>query len=278
MGGGALPACAPRFRPYDSGIMRAKLIVLLRALARPTLLFYALPWLMCLLALGTVAQRYIGLYQSQNLFFGSFLLWVGPVPLPGAYSLLALIALSLLANLALSLPFTRAQAGIILTHVSVVILLVGGLMTALDRQEGYMVLGEGESAHTVFDYQQPDFVGGQDRYSLKPSATRELPFTIRLKHFDKSDYPGTSMARSYDSDVVVKDGGLEWNASITMNHPLRLHGYTLYQSSFIDKDGRLLTVLAVVKNVGWLLPYLAIATLCVGLLLHLVILSARRRA
>jgi len=38
-----------------------------------------------LVIVGTIAQKYIGLYQSQVRFFSSFILWAGPVPLPGGY-------------------------------------------------------------------------------------------------------------------------------------------------------------------------------------------------
>src|SRR6201995_1098163 len=107
-------------------------------LAKPVLMFYALPWLMLLLVLGTVAQRYIGLYQSQKLFFGSFIFWLGVIPLPGAYATIGLLAIALCAKLVLKSPVRKHNAGTIIAHASVVVLLVGGLITAASREEGYM--------------------------------------------------------------------------------------------------------------------------------------------
>lgn len=124
----------------------------LRMLAHPIWMFFALPWLMILLVFGTVAQRYIGLYASQKLFFGSFVLWAGPVPLPGAYATLLLLSINLIAKLVFKSVFTWQRAGTLLVHISAIVLLLGGLISALAREEGYMVLGDGDSSHIISDY------------------------------------------------------------------------------------------------------------------------------
>ena len=51
-----------------------------------------------------------------------------------------------------------------------------------------------------------------------------------------------------------------------MNHPLRHAGETFYQYQF--KTGDTGTVLQVVRNPGWLMPYIACAMVTLGLLLH----------
>lgn len=110
-------------------------------------------------------------------------------------------------------------------------------------------------------------------------ARRELPFSIRLTDFSRISYPGTETARAYRSEVIVKQGALEWPAVIEMNKPLRLLGYTLYQSSFAETaDGRQATVLAVAYNRARWFPYLATGLMAVGLLLHLFILFRQRRS
>jgi hypothetical protein len=51
-----------------------------------------------------------------------------------------------------------------------------------------------------------------------------------------------------------------------MNDPMRYAGETFYQSSFDpDESG---TVLAVVKNPGYLIPYLSCSLVSIGLLVH----------
>jgi hypothetical protein len=117
-----------------------------------------------------------------------------------------------------------------------------------------------------------EFSIGHDHYTITlHAAERALPFTVRLLHFTKSDYPGTDEARAYRSEVAVKDGPLEWNTVIEMNQPLRYKGYTFYQSSFVANGDKTMSVLAVVKNAGEWFPYIAITMLCVGLLMHILI-------
>ena len=110
-----------------------------------------------------------------------------------------------------------------------------------------------------------------------------LPATIELMDFKRELHPGTSMARSYASQVVVRSGtGSDRKVLISMNKPLRLQGFTFYQSSFANTPGgREVSTLAVVRNQGRLLPYLATSLTGLGMLLHfsgLLLVRARTRA
>ena len=99
---------------------------------------------------------------------------------------------------------------------------------------------------------------------------RSLPFTVRLEKFEKFTHPSTEMAREYQSDVtIIEESGLEWQQSIRMNEPLRTQGYTLYQSSFIDAGGELLSILAVVKNHGFFFPYIASFIMTIGMIIQM---------
>ena len=53
---------------------------------------------------------------------------------------------------------------------------------------------------------------------------------------------------------------------IYMNQPLRYGGRTFYQASF--GKGDTLSVLQVVENPGWLLPYISCALVALGLVVH----------
>jgi hypothetical protein len=56
-----------------------------------------------------------------------------------------------------------------------------------------------------------------------------------------------------------------------MNHPLRHRGETFYQSGTIAGERKAKdsgTVLQVVKNPGWLLPYASCIIVTIGMLLH----------
>ena len=124
----------------------------MRRLAKPDVPFYALPWLMILLAAGTVAQRDMGLYAAQKMFFSSWVLWLGPVPLPGGYTSIAVIGVALAAKFLIDSKWSMAQAGIILAHFGALLLLAGGLMTAAVSREGYVTIAEGQQGAVMVDY------------------------------------------------------------------------------------------------------------------------------
>lgn len=102
----------------------------------------------------------------------------------------------------------------------------------------------------------------------------ELPFQIHLLDFEKKTHAATSMAKSFKSVVRLKEGDLDQRTVIQMNEPLRYKGYTLYQASFIEGLQSETTVLAVVKNVGRLFPYISSIIICIGILIHLLLNSA----
>src|SRR5688572_1569582 len=142
--------------------MRNSLKPKLMWLTRPHLLFYALPWLMALLVMGTVTQAEIGLYEAHRKFFGSIIFWLGPVPLPGAYLTIGVIALSLTVKFLLSSPWRREKAGINIAHLGVILLLLGSLLTALTQKEGYILIPEGKEESIVYTYTEGEMVTGED--------------------------------------------------------------------------------------------------------------------
>ena len=125
-------------------------------LADPTLLFYSLPWLICLLVAGTIAQKYVGLYQAQHMFFSSWILWYGFIPLPGGRITLAFIFITLAAKFLFKSKWSWTQSGIILTHFGVLLLFIGGFITAYNAKESFILIPEGQHSNILHDYyQQP---------------------------------------------------------------------------------------------------------------------------
>jgi cytochrome c biogenesis protein ResB len=94
------------------------------------------------------------------------------------------------------------------------------------------------------------------------------PYSIKLIDFRHDRYLGTDTPRNYSSQIQLVDSENNENreALIYMNNPLRYRGETFYQASF--KQGDRGTVLQVVRNPGWLLPYIACTLGAVGMLLH----------
>ena len=65
-----------------------------------------------------------------------------------------------------------------------------------------------------------------------------LPFIILLEDFRVEHYP-SGQPRSFESDLVIQDGGQRTARTIAVNHPLNYKGYTIYQASFGDGGSKL---------------------------------------
>ncbi|HVL13861.1 MAG TPA: cytochrome c biogenesis protein CcsA [Gemmata sp.] len=98
------------------------------------------------------------------------------------------------------------------------------------------------------------------------------PFSLYLKEFRFDRYTGTQQAKNYSSDVILIDPerGQERAVRISMNDPLFYRGETFYQQTF-DSATEATTVLQVVRNPGWFLPYASCIMVGVGLLFHFVL-------
>jgi hypothetical protein len=109
-----------------------------------------------------------------------------------------------------------------------------------------------------------------------------LPFSLRLLQFHHDVYEGTDIPKNFSSQLLLNrpDTGERRNVLIYMNNPLRYDGRTFYQASFdTDNAG---TILQVVKNPGWLTPYLACVLIATGMIVqflsHLIPFLRRRRS
>ena len=106
-------------------------------------------------------------------------------------------------------------------------------------------------------------------------------FHLRLQEFRHDRYAGTEIAKNFSSKVELIDPARheDREALIFMNHPLRYSGLTFYQAGFDNNDQT--TILQVVKNPSWLVPYISCALLVLGLLvqfgMHLVGFIRRRK-
>jgi hypothetical protein len=125
------------------------------------------------------------------------------------------------------------------------------------------------------------FVHEGRTYRLAMRNRREtLPFSMTLKNFSHDVYPGTDIPKNFSSLVHLTNPstGEERDVLIYMNHPLRYLGKAYYQASF--GRGDTMSVLQVVDNSGWLIPYISCVLVTLGLLIHFGITLRRglRRA
>jgi hypothetical protein len=94
------------------------------------------------------------------------------------------------------------------------------------------------------------------------------PYTIHLIKFTHDIYVGTDKPKNFSSQIRLVDprNNEDRKVLIYMNNPLRYDGETFYQVSFLPKDQG--TVLQVVRNPGWEMPYLSCGMVAVGMLVH----------
>lgn len=94
------------------------------------------------------------------------------------------------------------------------------------------------------------------------------PFSMELIEFKHERYLGTNTPKNFSSKIkLMGDTNNESRETlISMNNPLRYEGETFYQAGFLPNDKG--TILQVVRNPGWLMPYLSCLVVSFGLLLH----------
>lgn len=102
------------------------------------------------------------------------------------------------------------------------------------------------------------------------------PYSIRLDDFRYDVYQGTTTPKNFSSQVQLVDqnDGTTIDYNIYMNNPLRYKGETFYQADW-NKHTNAGTVLQVVKNEGWMLPYVGCAVVMVGMIVHFLIALIR---
>jgi cytochrome c biogenesis protein len=112
--------------------------------------------------------------------------------------------------------FTRL--GVYVTHLSILIILLGAIVGVYFGFNAALSLPEGETSS--FAYQ---------------AGEKEIPlgFEIRCDDFEVEYYGESDMPKAYKSWLtVLKDGREVMKKTITVNDPLTYEGITFYQSSF----------------------------------------------
>lgn len=142
-------------------------------LAHPGAVFYSCGWLMVLLVLGTVAQRYVGLFAAQNSFFYSFILWAGPVPLPGGMTTMGILTLSITLKLMFKSELNIKRAGAIISHIGALLLMVGAMITFYTAVDGAITLFPNDSSRSFTAYHTREFVALDSR---DDSVIAHIPF------------------------------------------------------------------------------------------------------
>ncbi len=120
---------------------------------------------------------------------------------------------------------------------------------------------------------------GDKSYELALRFERTYkPYQVTLEDVRADMYLGTNTPKNYSSDVHLVDDSrnVDRDVHIWMNNPLRFAGETFYQTSYDPgTGGREVTVLSVISNTGWMIPYVACMLVGTGMLAQFSITLGR---
>ncbi|RTZ94256.1 MAG: cytochrome c biogenesis protein ResB [Deltaproteobacteria bacterium] len=130
-----------------------------------------------------------------------------------------------------------SRVGVYITHLSVIIIILGALIGSIFGFEGFVSLLEGTSTDTIF------LRDGKN-------TPMKLDFTIRCDDFEISLYPN-GMVKEYTSVLsVIKDGKVVIDRQkVEVNHPLMFEGIRFYQASYEKQRSPLMTVGVMTRGV-----------------------------
>ena len=191
------------------------------------------------MAAGTVVEMLHGNEYALSHVYGSW--WF--------VALWALLAIGMMVAMITRKSWQRPV--ICALHSSILLILLGALLTMTTGQHGEMTL-------------QPNVANKQ--FAIEKhgeSSTVPLPFSLTLDRFEVETYPGTHSPMDFVSYLRISDNGTVTDAKISMNNILKHRHYRFYQSDY-DEEGN--SVLAVahdpwgvgVTYAGYILLFIAL--------------------
>lgn len=120
------------------------------------------------------------------------------------------------------------RLGVYVVHLSIVLLMIGGLIGSIFGFEGYMNLPVGGSGNTI---------ASQDGTPI-----RRLGFDIRCDDFTVNFYP-SGMPKEYRSRLAIIDKGqVVLEKDLRVNEPIHYGGVSIFQSSYGRVPGKTFSV------------------------------------
>jgi len=110
------------------------------------------------------------------------------------------------------------RLGVYSVHLSVILLLLGGLIGSIFGFEGFVNIQEGETVNSI--------------RLRKTEQIHNLDFAIRCDDFSVSFYK-TGAPKEFRSTLsIIEDGRSVLQKDIVVNHPLRYKGINLFQANY----------------------------------------------
>lgn len=170
---------------------------------------------------GTIYQSDHGLYEAKAKFFSSWIFLLGGfIPFPGGALTMSVLFLNLTSAIFFRIGFRLKNIGNILTHLGILILLIGGFYTFLFSTESSIMLKENSgsafsSSYDNWEVASFEIVAGKSNVYAKDTKyiKKGSPFVIpglnlsgTVKEFHSNCTAFKSRSNANDSDFINASG------------------------------------------------------------------------
>lgn len=121
----------------------------------------------------------------------------------------------------------KFRGALIALHASLLLILLGALLTFLTARRGVVHLRQGVPADSF------------QEETLHGKVTARLPFTMRLEQFSVRYHPGSEMPADYETSFTIQEEQTDTPVfgTVSMNRIFSYRGIRFYQTSY-DADGK----------------------------------------
>ena len=170
------------------------------------------------MAADTVVEKFHGNECALSHVYGSW--WF--------VALWALLAIGMLVMMITRKSWQRPV--VCALHSSVLLILLGALLTMTTGQHGEMTLSPGKPVSSFSIEKHGD------------TRNARLPFSLTLDRFEVETYPGTRTPMDFVSYLQISNNGTVTDAKISMNNILKHRHYRFYQSDYDEEGNSVLSV------------------------------------
>lgn len=140
---------------------------------------------------------------------------------------------------------------IVLFHLGIVLILIGGVITSIYEVEGFFEIKKGQSIDSIY---------------IEDDVVHKLGHTIHLNNFTVSYYPNSKLIKAYETKISISEGNvLKKEGIIRVNQPLSYKGFSFYQYGY-DQELPDQTLIQAVKDPGMPIVYAGFFLLLFGLI------------
>ncbi len=170
---------------------------------------------------GTLEQQWIGLYQTIKKYFDLDSFFVIPqvangkyipLPLPGAYWVMVVLFVNMTLGGLVRARKGWKKAGTLISHFSILFMLLAGGVSSLSKREGNMLVVEGQTS----DYAQSFFEPTIEIFEYADDGSRGVPLIIDETHLREMDPEDTLNASLEGLPFSVKISGVRLASQMKM--------------------------------------------------------------